>query len=588
VLNPVESVWCQIGVGWANGLSPKTKEIQALEKSYQDLFFWLTRDHVDFDYGDEEMVGRLGKVGRDSTGQTVLQVGKATYRTAVVGNMTTIRSSSLKLLKEFRHLGGQVIFAGTPPPHVDAAPSTAAAHVAAFCTPVPWNRESFQTAMRSVSRLPVQILDTANGKSAEDIFCQLRVDSQNQYLVAMNMDRTKSFNNVQVRVRSDRTCVSEWDSTSGVHYRVDATRTKDGHLEFATRFAPLGERVFVLSREPEENLSARPQFTETHRTNCAGPFSYTLSEPNVCVLDMARYQVNEEAWEPEAEILKVDRAVRTKLSIPFRSGKMIQPWFRKKSEPAPASKASLRLNFAFEIEVIPDKGMELALEHPEQFEILVNSKPLQTKPSGWWVDPVFQTISLPAKSLVRGHNEIILHTGFHEGINLEAIYLLGNFGVRLKETQKIVTVLPKHLRAEDITRQGLPFYGGAITYRVKVPSRPAKAGNHASLELPAFEAACVKFTPAGKSPRYIAWKPYEVELPETTGYRSTVDLEVILTRRNTFGPLHQVPLKVGAYGPGNWVTEGKGFSNDYMLYPSGLLEAPVISWRQDKMSAVRK
>lgn len=48
-------------------------------------------------------------------------------------------------------------------------------------------------------------------------------------------------------------------------------------------------------------------------------------------------------------------------------------------------------------------------------------------------------------------------------------------------------------------------------------------------------------------------------------------MTVVLTRRNTFGPLHALPAKVGAYGPMNWITEGRSFTLDaYALLPTGL------------------
>ena len=39
--------------------------------------------------------------------------------------------------------------------------------------------------------------------------------------------------------------------------------------------------------------------------------------------------------------------------------------------------------------------------------------------------------------------------------------------------------------------------------------------------------------------------------------RCDVALDVVLTRRNTFGPLHQVPLRTGHYGPDNFTTSGE-------------------------------
>ena len=76
----------------------------------------------------------------------------------------------------------------------------------------------------------------------------------------------------------------------------------------------------------------------------------------------------------------------------------------------------------------------------------------------------------------------------------------------------------------------------------------------------------------------IAWPPYRAEILPETAETGQITLEVVLTRRNTFGPLHLVPLRAGAYSPGSFVTEGASFSEDYQLYPAGLLQAPVFSW----------
>ena len=74
----------------------------------------------------------------------------------------------------------------------------------------------------------------------------------------------------------------------------------------------------------------------------------------------------------------------------------------------------------------------------------------------------------------------------------------------------------------------------------------------------------------------MAWHPYEVPVTDLLNSGDSLELEVVLTRRNTFGPLHQQPAKAGAYGPFSYVTEGDEFSEDYQLLPAGLLKAPVL------------
>ena len=87
VVNPVESAWSMVHSGWCRFLSSPDPSIQALEKTYADVFHWLAGAQLDFDYGDEEMMGRLARVDTDDAGRPVLRVGECAYRTVVVAGM---------------------------------------------------------------------------------------------------------------------------------------------------------------------------------------------------------------------------------------------------------------------------------------------------------------------------------------------------------------------------------------------------------------------------------------------------------------------------------------------------------------------
>ena len=570
VVNPIESVWCQIHSGWAEGLSARTAPVQELEKAYSDLFFWLTRSHVDFDYGDEEMIGRLNQLGRDAAGAPVLRVGKAAYRVVVVPRMTTIRSSTLALLERFRRAGGQVVFAGAPPAFVDAAPSNAPEALAARSARVPWDRARVVEQCRNHLRHDVEIVDPASGRTHDEIFCQLRQDGDRRILVAMSMDREHGQKGAILRVKSPG-AVAEWDCTTGQRFAVPS-RTVDGWTEWSADFAPLGEHVFVLSRAAEPGLPAKPQFREVERHAVPGPFAYRLNEPNVCVLDLAKFQVNEGQWQPETEVLKVDQAVRRAFKLPLRGGEMVQPWFSKKFEPAPRALGKVEMVFEFAVDEVPSDTVMLGIEKPEDFRIAVNGRAV---PAGdgksWWVDPAIRTLPFPAALLVKGPNRVELQCDFRKDVNIESLYLLGDFGVRLDGSRKTLTRLPDRLAPSDLVAQGLPFYSGWITYQVPVPVQ-ASQGRRLFIETPAFEAACIRVKPAEGPPGMIAWQPYRAAIAG-----GTVALDVALTRRNSFGPLHLVPKRSDAYGPGHWLTEGAAWSQAYQLYPSGLLEPPVVS-----------
>jgi hypothetical protein len=572
VVNPVESVWCQVGVGWADGLSPRTRAIQELESAYAEVFHWLMRSHIDFDYGDEEMLGRLSKVERDGAG-AVLRVGKAPYRVVVLPKMTTIRSTTLKLLDEFRRAGGKVVVLGEPPAFVDAEKSPSACDLASKAVRIAWSCDALVGACKDSLRVPVEIVDAA-GKPLGDVFCQVREDADRTVLVAMNMDRSQGRQGARLRVRAAGQVV-EWDCVLGKRFAIPA-ETKDGWTEWTADFAPVGEHVFVLSRRAESKLPVKVAVREVSRLPATGPFEYRLSEPNVCVFDMARYRINDGPWQPETEVLKIDRAVRRSFNLPIRGGEMVQPWFSKKFGAKAEPKGAVAMAFEFTVETLPQQPMMLGIEQPENFRIKLNGHAVAAEARGWWVDPAIKTIAIPADMLVQGANKLELTTSFRQDMDIEALYLLGRFGVRLEGTRKTLARLPERLAPSDVVAQGLPFYSGAITYLVPIS---AKAGGKQGLmvETPRFEAACIKVNPGQEPSGLIAWQPYRAEIRGDAAARGVVELEVVLTRRNTFGPLHLVPMRSGAYGPGHWMTEGAGWSQKYQLYPAGLLTSPVIS-----------
>ena len=135
-------------------------------------------------------------------------------------------------------------------------------------------------------------------------------------------------------------------------------------------------------------------------------------------------------------------------------------------------KGGIKLRFSFNIDHLPAGPIELALEQPQSFRVQLNGNSIDTakeKMAGWWVDRSIQRIAIPSEMLRKGDNQLQLETDFHEDINLEAVYLLGDFGVRVDGDRVTLTTLPATLKPSDITSQGLPFYGGGIRYHLPIP-----------------------------------------------------------------------------------------------------------------------
>jgi hypothetical protein len=542
VINPVESVWAQVHLGWSKGLGLQDKQIEALEEQYREVFTWLLESQIDFDYGDEEMLARLGSVDCKT-----LKVGCAKYKTVLIAGMVTIRSSTLKLLEPFAEAGGKVIVAGDAPVFVDASPSSEFS-VSNF-KPIAFTKDAIISSVPS----PLATVD------APDICGQLRRTGDGLIFAALNVNRDERRENATVRIQTDLP-IAEWNCETG---EVTAVETcKDGAWQtFRTDFPIGGQKHWVADRQeclPHEN--AEQTFLPAQPVPCSGPLDYTLSEPNICVLDAAEYRIDEGDLQPQTDVLKIDRQIREERGILRRGGEMLQPWFT--AQHPVKDLCAVELRYSFDIETMPE-WIDLVIEEPQNFTVEINGRPLDLSASKPWIDIAFHRIRIPQEFPISGKNEIVLKTRYKEDSNLEAVYLLGDFGVQLDgAVRKLVPMIGK-LQIGDICPQGFPFYSGAITYHMPVPAE----AQH--LRLPDAGGACAKV-----NGQVLGWDPFEANV---SGCGDSVDIEIILTRRNTFGPLHDaVPDRIHN-GPDHWLTEGPEFSPAPILIPSGLLRLPVFT-----------
>jgi hypothetical protein len=185
------------------------------------------------------------------------------------------------------------------------------------------------------------------------------------------------------------------------------------------------------------------------------------------------------------------------------------------------------------------------------------------------VDEDIETVVLP--DLGAGEHTLIVQWPFRPGHGLEACYLLGDFGVSVAGTNLRITAPVRELAFDDWTKQGLPFYGGNVTYHCKVTlSKEA-----AALRVPKFQAPLVAVDLGGKRIGRIVSAPYRLELPESQS-EAKLDLTCFGDRINTFGPLHNCNPKETNWGPKAARTEGEHWTDGYIVRPKGICVAPIL------------
>ncbi len=575
LLNPIESLWCQAYAGWADWISNVSPDVAPIEERYTQLFHWLTDNQIDFDYGEEEMMSRLAAV-ETADGRAVLRVGQADYGTVIVADLLTVRPTTLALLREFAEKGGAVIFCGEAPTYVNAVKSDGPAALAARCVRIPYAEEQLVAAVRAHSEAFVSVTD-ADGKTEKAVFAQVRraFCGDGAAAVVLNTDREAPRRNLVLTLRAPAGLFAEeWDPDTGARYDASSRVSEtDGLYRIGLDLETGGIRCFVLSRDRDGTLAPLPAYETVGEKTLTGEFPYRCDEPNVCVLDWCRWRAEDGAWSGEDEVLRVDRQLRDRFGLDHRSGGMLQPWYAKRFDQK--EYGAIRLSYEFYIDVLPAGPVFLAGERPELNRYRVNGAALKRGGADdFWVDDCFRKMRIPAGVLKRGRNEVTVDVLFRRTTNVEALYLIGDFGVKTDGRKRTLVSAPERMGCCNYADRDMPFYSGNLTFLLSPedyrPLTDAFADADRIVLTPKdFTGACVKVEAAG-STTVLGWEPYEADVTEAVRRGLPIEVTVVGTRTNVFGPLHELPKPAYACGPGSFVTEGDEWTDDYSLLDSGL------------------
>ncbi len=595
VLNPIESAWAMMYAGWARWVyaSPDNKDEAELERHYEKLFHILMGSQLDFDYGEEYMMRELYSVDRDAAGTAVLRIGEASYRTVVVSGMVTMRASTVQILKEFMDLGGKVVFAGDIPAYVDGKRSGAARALAEHgnAAAVPFEKQALTRALREKSAFYPQV----EGAGAETVFVQVRYDADQNVLYAalLNTDRDTPRKDLRLSLhdaggafslQAGNVYAQRWDLATGRRFRKELS-FENGTPVVSFDLEPAGEMIFVFTREQDPSLEIPEALEEIKCTQLPADseFAYELDEHNVCVLDFAKWKFGDGEWQPEEEILRVDAKIRDVAGIEHRGGGMLQPWYAKKY--CNDAYGNLEIEYEFYADVLPEGEVFLAGERPEFCQFYLNGTRLScADPDDFWIDVCFKKMAVPAGLIRRGRNVVTYKTLFRRTTNIEALYLVGEFGVRLEGNKRILDRRPDKIGFKNLREYNMPFYTGRVTYRI--PNGTFSASLKADkihLRIDGYRASLVKAAPFGNDAQdaeILAWDPYEADITEWVRSGYDIGVTLVCSRRNVFGPLHLLPAECGVYGPEHFVTGGEQWSDDYALINSAVYGITVRELEQ--------
>ena len=552
VLHPVESVWLY------QGSNADTLQIrQEMSNRFDCLIKGLLANLTDFDLISESLLpGQRPHCSKDG-----LHVGAMTYRTVIVPDMETIRSTTLDVLEAFQQQGGRIIFAGCIPHLVDAQPSDRAAKLAQK-----GEQTSLLTALTGMLDDDILIsVHRANGTKASNLLCQMRQDGDSRWVFLCqawprkNRIATSDAYTIWLKGEWHLTCC---DAMSG-ETRPMPSRIVNGNT--VCEWEAYAEDSLLLQLTPGIPADVIQACLRTSLyAVLRSPESIRFAEPNMLLLDYASASLDGGLFSKKEEILRLDNHIRQQRGFKPRYGSMMQPYALEEKE-------TYHLTLRYEIFSEVEASCQLGIEHPEKCEIFLNGEAVPMHDKGWYVDESIRRVSLPALHV--GVNQLELRLPYNQKTNLENLYLLGDFDVLPRDCAESVLV-PQHSKyLGDLTHQGMPFYSGIVTYRFAFD-----ATNDAEyiLHVPEFAAALLTVRVDGAPAGQIAYAPHRLVLNDIKQGVHHIEIDAYIGRHNGFGPLHNSNDQFTWYGPDAWRTCGDEWTDDYRLLQGGILSAPEV------------
>jgi hypothetical protein len=130
----------------------------------------------------------------------------------------------------------------------------------------------------------------------------------------------------------------------------------------------------------------------------------------------------------------------------------------------------------------------------------------------------------------------------------------------------------KDLVFGNITVQGLPFYGGNITYHIPIETN----GGDIQIRSSQYKGIMQSVTLDDGKEYPAIYPPYTVKFDSVKAGKHVLHVTLYGHRRNGFGPVHLANLKETWIGPQAWRTTGEAWCYDYMICEEGILTTPEI------------
>jgi len=554
LLHPIPTAWTV----WRKGSDDIVADYN---QRFVNMMTMLLENHRSYDLGDELIVERHAAL----RGKT-FQVGQMEYKAVIVPPSRNWGRAIFDVLKRFR---GPIIFVGEVPTMVDGQETSEWKSLLAGKNVFSVGEERAQVASILDELTPRDISVTdETGQEVPDLFVYHRVSDKGHMYFLANTSRDKHhFATVRLAARGK---VNEWNPSDGSVSELDSTQSGKMIL-VKLDFPPASSRILTV--EPISRGEKAPKVEELERVAIKGPWSFRRTHPNSITLDFCRLSINGSPFGEIQPVWKARREIRKFFRLDKYQG--LQPWVLDEAKIRLSEPNSVRLQFEFEVERKPS-AIHLVIEEGFKFCVKVNERQVDTATADWHWDRQFSKLNI-SEHVLEGANTVSLECAYQWDTEIEEIYLVGDFGVLLRDNRRFsIAEEPPMLSADDWTGQGYPFYSGTMIYRADL--EVAKADDRTYfLDVSGVKGSLCRVAVNGHDAGFVAWHPWRLDIScYLNNGKNSVELEVVGTLRNTMGPLHhKAKDAIPWVGPEQFVDEAN-WTDEYHFAPYGIFGDPQL------------
>lgn len=524
-------------------------------KTYIELLQELTAKNIGYDLGDEFLLQNHGKI-QDGK----LRVGEADYKTLVIPKeMEHMVTSTFELIEMALKEGIEVICLGEFPHYKDGCE---------WCDGRPsvvhMGQQQFVEAMLTDKRqiIPIQGEGIACKRktllSGEELCfltnstpvgqeCKIEFPDALIYEINLFSGEKEIFlapkrgESVTIHLNTCESRMFYWEMHDGGY-------EKEQFVPGASQDAVLG----IITKEASD--TSFDKVTNTAQEDWEETVllleKAVLKGDNVLVLDYGTLHLKDKVYENIHVMAACEKIFHAHgmeqnpwdMAIQFKRQYIDRNHFSENS--------GFEMCYYFETDEIPS-NLLLAFEQPGLCSVEINGIKVEWDGETTWLDEEFGLINIK-EYVIKGRNEILIKVcPFDLDVELQPIYILGNFSLDIRE-EKFIIARQKALMLGGLKEQGAIFYGGRVTYDFNLcwEESDAKAG----LLLNDYEATALSIYVNGT---YVAQAGigagdvFQIEDYLSLG-NNRITLELSCSLKNLFGPFHTDDVIRNSAWPAAW------------------------------------